>query len=82
MIWLAAAALVGLRLGALAGGGEEVGQAAVSELVAEDMNGAGGVAEAAGDVGGRQLVDEEGAQGFVLALAGRAGLGEEAAGVA
>ena len=77
-----AAALVGLRLGALAGGGEEVGQAAVSELVAEDMEGAGRVAEAAGGFGGRQLVDEEGAQGFVLALAGRAGLGEEAAGVA
>ena len=77
-----AAALVGLRLGALAGGGEEVGQAAVSELVTEDMDGTGRVAEAAGDFGGRQLVDEEGAQGFVLTLAGRAGLGEEAAGVA
>jgi hypothetical protein len=46
------------------------------------MKGALGVAEASGDVGGRQLVDEEGAQGFVLALPGRAGLGEEAAGVA
>ncbi len=40
----------------------------MSELVTEDMNGSRRVAEASGDFGGWQLVDEEGAQGFVLAL--------------
>ena len=45
------------------------------------MNGSRRVAEASGDVGGGQLVEEESAEGFVLALSGRAGLGEEAAGV-
>lgn len=42
----------------------------VAEPVAEDAEEAGGVAEAAGDLSGGLLVDEIGAQGFVLALGG------------
>jgi len=40
----------------------------VAELIAEDAEEAGGVAEAASDVGRGLLIDEEGAEGFVLAL--------------
>jgi len=40
----------------------------VAELLAEDAEGAGGVAEPAGDVAGGLLIDEEGTEGFVLAL--------------
>jgi hypothetical protein len=36
-----------------------------------------GVAEGASDLVGGALFDEEGAQGFVLALSGMRGLGEE-----
>jgi hypothetical protein len=48
----------------------------VAELMAEDAEGAGGVAEAASDVGGGLLIDEVSTEGFVLALQGELG-GEE-----
>ena len=48
----------------------------VAELITQDAEGAGGVAEAAGDVGGGLLIDEVSAEGFVLALQGELG-GEE-----
>jgi hypothetical protein len=48
----------------------------VAELMAEDAEGAGGVAEAAGDVAGGLLIDEVSTEGFVLALQGELG-GEE-----
>jgi len=40
----------------------------MAELVAEDTQGIGGVTKAASDLGAGQLLDEEGAQGLVLAL--------------
>lgn len=42
----------------------------VAELIAEDAEGAGGIAEAAGDVGGRLLLEEVSPEGFLLALHG------------
>ena len=48
----------------------------VAELVTEDTKSARGIAETAGDLGGGFLVDEESAQGLVLALQGKLG-GEE-----
>ena len=42
----------------------------VAELVAEDAEGAGHVAEAAGDLVGRAAFDEVGAEGFVLSVQG------------
>ena len=42
----------------------------VAELITHDAEGTGGIAEAAGDVGGRLLLDEVSTQGFVLALHG------------
>jgi len=49
----------------------------VAELMAEDAEGAGGVTEATGDVGRGLLIDEEGAEGFVLALQRELGGKEE-----
>jgi hypothetical protein len=40
----------------------------VAELIAEDAEGSRGVTEAAGDVAGWLLIDEEGTEGFVLTL--------------
>src|SRR5207249_9679723 len=48
-----------------------------AELVAQHAEGTRCVAEGAGDLVGGVAFDEEGAQGFVLALAGMGGLGEE-----
>ena len=45
----------------------------VAELMAEDAEGARGVTEAAGDVGRWLIVDEEGADGLILALHGELG---------
>ena len=42
----------------------------VAKLIAKDAEEAGGVTEAASDVAGGLLIDEEGAEGFVLALLG------------
>jgi len=49
----------------------------VAELMAEDAEGARGVTEAAGYVAGGLLIDEIGAEGFVLALQGELGGKEE-----
>jgi hypothetical protein len=49
----------------------------VAELIAEDAEGVGGVSETAGDLWARQLLDEEGAQGLVLAMEWRFGAEEE-----
>jgi hypothetical protein len=49
----------------------------VAELIAEDPEGIGGVAETAGDLGSGPLVHEEGAQGLVLAMERRFGAEEE-----
>jgi len=58
--------VAGSGLGLLKEGGAFVG--VMAELVAEDPQGIVGVAEAAGDLGSGRLLDEEGAQGFVLAV--------------
>jgi hypothetical protein len=52
----------------------------VSELMTEDAEGAGSIAEAACDFGRREPLDDIGAEGFVLPLEGRFG-GEEEVGV-
>ena len=68
-----------MRLGTVPRVEEEGGVGIATELVAEDAEGAGGITEVGGDVGGGFLVDEIGAQGFVLTLFGMEGLEEEAA---
>ena len=42
----------------------------VAELVTQDAEGAGRIAEAAGDVGGGLVLDEVSTEGFILALHG------------
>jgi hypothetical protein len=49
----------------------------VAELVAEDAQGVGGVTEAAGHFRARGFLDEEGAEGLVLAMKGRFGAEKE-----
>jgi len=49
----------------------------VTELVAEDAQGVGGITEAAGDLRAGQLLHEEGAEGLVLAVEWRFGTEEE-----
>jgi len=56
-------------------GGAFVG--VVAELMAEDTKSALGVAETASDLDRGLLFDEEGAEGFVLALQGKCGRKEE-----
>ncbi|MGH8512022.1 MAG: hypothetical protein ACREU8_11755 [Gammaproteobacteria bacterium] len=65
-----------LRLGARSGpgGGKEIAEPRVAEIVAEDAKAAGAVAELAGDLMGGAALYEVGAQGLVLALAGARGL--------
>jgi hypothetical protein len=53
-------------LGLAEEGGAFVG--IVAELMTENAKGARGIAETPGDLGGRLLVDKEGAEGFVLSL--------------
>ncbi len=60
------------------GGEEESGMRVVGEAMAKDPEGAGGIAEVAGDLLGRAAVEEESAQGFVLAVFGKARFEEEA----
>jgi hypothetical protein len=57
--------------GAWAGGEEEGKLGIVREVIAEDAEGAWGVAEGAGDLLGRAGLEEIGAKGFVLALFGQ-----------
>jgi len=70
--------LLGLVAWARARGDEEGGIGVVAEVMAHDLEGAGRVAERAGDLGGGALLDEVGAQGLVLALFGRRRFEEEA----
>jgi len=49
----------------------------VAELVAENAQGVGRITEAAGGLGAGQFLDEEGAEGFVLAVEGRFGAEKE-----
>jgi hypothetical protein len=56
---------------------EEVGLGA-AEMVTQDAKRARGVAEALGDVGTGNTLDEEGAEGLVLALRGGSRFEEEA----
>jgi hypothetical protein len=72
------AALVGLAAGTRPGRCEEFGEFAAAEGMAQHAESAGRIAEAPGDLGGGLLVEEVSAQGFVLALPGGRGLGEEA----
>ena len=53
----------------------------MAELVAEDAEPAGGITEALGGLGRRELFDEVGAQGLVLALEGLLGGEEEGGGL-
>ena len=59
---------------------EEVGGSGEGAKVTDDgVDGVAGASEAAGDLGGGELVDEEGAEDFVAALARMGGLVEEGA---
>jgi hypothetical protein len=49
----------------------------VAELMAKDAEGARGVTKTAGDVAGGLVIDEEGAESFVLTLHGELGGQEE-----
>ena len=73
--------LLGLNSGSGAGGEEKGGLGIVTEVIAEDAEGAWGVTEGAGNLLGGAALEEIGAEGFVLALFGQGGLAEEAAGV-
>src|SRR5437773_3848042 len=68
-----------VRLGArtVTGRREELRMGLTTELVAQHAEGSRGVAESAGDLVGGAVLNEEGAQGFVLALVGMGGFGEE-----
>jgi hypothetical protein len=71
--------LLGLLAGAGARRGEEAGIGIAAETVTEDLEGSGGVAEIASDLSGGAALDEESAEGFVLALSGEVGFEEETA---
>ena len=62
--------LLGLMTRAGTSGEEEGGLGVVAEVVAQDTEGAWGIAEGAGDLVGGTLLDEVGAEGLVLALFG------------
>jgi hypothetical protein len=50
----------------------------LAELMAEDAEAAGGVPEASGGLSGGEVIDEESAKRFVLAVGGVLGLEENA----
>ena len=58
---------------------EEVALGLIAKFMDEDAKAAGRVTESSGDFGGRDTVDEEGPEGFVLPMGGVGGL-QEAAG--
>jgi hypothetical protein len=58
----------GRRLGSFLGGQEERAPRVLTELMREDPEASGGIGEAAGDFGRRELIDEVGPEGFVLAV--------------
>jgi len=64
-------------LGAFGGREEEVAEGVLAEGMAEDAEAAGGIAEAAGDDVGGEAIEEEGAEGFILAMGGVAWFEEE-----
>jgi hypothetical protein len=49
----------------------------MTELMAKNAKGPGGVAKAAGDIVGGQALNEEGAEGFILPVEGLFGFQEE-----
>ena len=67
-------------LGAFGRGQEEGAVGVLAEVVDQDAEAARGIAEAAGGLLGGESVDEEGAQGFVLAVGGVGGLEESLGG--
>ena len=69
--------LLGLGMRAAFEFAEEVGLGS-AEMMAQDAKRAWGIAKALGDVNRGDPFDEEGAEGFVLALGGGGGLEEEA----
>jgi len=68
---------LGLGMGAMLEFTEEVGLGA-AEMMAQDAEGAGSIAKAAGDVSRGKTFDEVGPEGLVLALGGGSGFEEEA----
>jgi len=73
--------LFGLDARAGAGGEKEGATGVAAELVTENAEGARGVTEVAGGLGGRDLINKEGSQGLVLALFGVGGTEEKVLGV-
>jgi hypothetical protein len=57
---------------------EEGSPGILAELVDQDAEASRRVSEAFGDLGARESLDEEGAEGFVLALSGVGGFEEDA----
>jgi hypothetical protein len=57
--------------------GAAEGPWALAKAVAEHAEAIGGVAEAVGDLGGREALDEIGAQGLVLPVGGVGGYEED-----
>ena len=70
---------LGLGLRAVARGHKEDRVGLAAEVVAQDVKGVERVAEGAGDLFGGAALDQESAQGLVLAVFGQAGFEEEAA---
>jgi hypothetical protein len=70
---------LGLGPRAPAGGGKEDRLGLAAEVVTQDVKGVNGVAEGAGGLFGWAPVDQEGAEGLVLAVFRQARLEEEAA---
>jgi hypothetical protein len=67
---------LGCGVGPLGRGQEEGAAGILAELMDQDAEATWGVAEAAGDLGAGEAVDEEGAEGLVLAVGGVGGLEE------
>ena len=63
-------------VGAFLWGEEKPALRVMPKLVAQDAEAAGGITEAFGGFGGRELFHEEGSQGFVLAVSGVGGFQE------
>jgi len=68
-----------LGLGAVARGDEEGGRGVTAEVVAQDVQGAQGIAEGAGDFLGGAALNQESPQSVVLALLGEARFEEKPA---
>ena len=70
---------LGLGLRTVSRGEKEGGLGFSAKMMTENMEGIGGVAKSARHRFGGTALDEESAQGFVLAMFGQAGFQEEAA---